>query len=649
MVSQNPFDLFRQECQTALANALNNALPEIKQPTITLNKTPNIEYGQLASSLCIELAKKLGQKPLALAQQLVGAVDKSGFVLSEKVAPAGAGYINFHVNFAKFSALTLESVKELGIEYGYVKTAGPKRIIVEHTSVNPLHPIHIGQARNPMLGDALARILQYRGHEVSRHYYIDDVGRQSSVVAYGYAKLGRPKPTEKADLFVGKIYTVTSCIVEINRLKKARELAIANNSFDDLAKANKEIDEWMSIAVELKEKYPVLFESLSAKISQDEDPEEEINRLNRAYESGEPNAKQLVREVSDLCLEGFRETMKRVGVTHDSWDWESDFVWSTQVNEVLEKLKATPFVHIEKGVLEFDAEKVVQDLGLKAKLGLSENNEVPPLTLGRADGTTLYTTRDIAYTLWKFKQAQKVINVIGMEQSLAQLQLKIALYAIGCSEYAKNLVHFAYNLVTLPGYKMSSRRGHYITFDDVLSEAVQRAYEEVSKRSPLLSEEEKRKIADFVGLGAVRYALVDVDPSKPVVFTWERVLNFETNSAPYVQYTHARACSILRKATRKPEKPAFALLTEKLERELILNLAGFPDTFIEATEYYKPNMLADYTNMLADKFNTFYNAYPVIKADSQELSDARIALTQAIKTVLHNALNLIGVVAPEKM
>ena len=182
-----------------------------------------------------------------------------------------------------------------------------------------------------------------------------------------------------------------------------------------------------------------------------------------------------------------------------------------------------------------------------------------------------------------------------------------------------------------------------------MTEAVQRAYEEVSKRSPLLSEEEKRKIADFVGLGAVRYALVDVDPGKPVVFTWERVLNFETNSAPYVQYTHARACSILRKAGREPENPGFELLTEKLERELILALAGFPDIFIEATEYLKPNMIADYINALADKFNTFYNAFPVIKADSVTLSDARIVLTQAIKTVMYNTLNLIGVVAPEKM
>ena len=648
MVSQNPFDQFRQECQTALANALNKAQPEEK-PKITLSKTPNIEYGQLASSLCFELAKKTGQKPFTLAQQLVDAIDKSNFELIEKVAPAGAGYINFHVDFSKFSKLTLESIKNLGSGYGFVKVDAPKKIIVEHTSVNPLHPIHIGQARNPMLGDALARLLQYRGHIVSRHYYIDDVGRQSSVVAYGYAKLGRPKPTEKSDLFVGKIYTVTSCIVEINRQKKARELAISDKSTVDLTKANKEIDEWMSIALELKEKYPVLFEALTAKIGEDENPEEEINRLNRAYEEGEPNAKQLIREVSDLCLEGFIETMKRVGVTYDSWDWESDFVWSTQVSDVLEKLKNSQYVHNEKGVLEFDAEKVVEALGLKSKLGLSQNNEVPPLTLGRADGTTLYTTRDIAYTLWKFKQAQKIINVIGVEQSLAQLQLKIALYAMGYEENAANLVHFAYNLVTLPGYKMSSRRGHYITFDEVLTEAAQRAYEEVSKRSPMLSEEEKRKIADFVGLGAVRYALVDVDSSKPVVFTWERVLNFETNSAPYVQYTHARACSILRKAAREPKNPAFELLTEKLEHELVLTLAGFPDIFIEATEYLKPNMIADYTNALADKFNTFYNAYPVIKADSQQLSDARIALTHAIKTVMQNALNLIGVVAPEKM
>jgi arginyl-tRNA synthetase len=649
MISENPLADLRRECETALAYALRKTLPEIKVETLSLSRPPDSEFGQLSSSLCFELAKKLNQQPIALAEHLVKLMGRSDFSLVEKVASAGGGYINFHVNFAKFSALTLASVKQLGFEYGFLRTEKPLKIIVEHTSVNPLHPIHIGQARNPMLGDALARILKSRGHTVFRHYYIDDVGRQSAVVAYGYAKLGKPQPDEKADHFVGKIYTITSCLVEINRLKKEVALAKAVSSFDEVAKFNKEIDEWVSIAAELEEKFPQLFEKLLRRIGEDENPEEEINKLNRAYEDGEPEATRLIREVSELCLSGFRETQERVEIFYDSWDWESDFVWGRQVAEVLQKLKVSTFVYTEGGVLEFDAEKAARVLNLKAKLGLREDHEVPPLTLVRADGTTLYTTRDVAYTLWKFNRAEKVVNVIGMEQSLAQLQLKIALYALGYGNSADNLVHFAYNLVTLPGYKMSSRRGRYIAFDDVLDEAVERAYEEVSKRSPHLTEEEKRKIANFVGIGAVRYALVDVDASKPVVFTWDRVLNFETNSAPYVQYTHARACSILRKAAREPEKPAFELLEERLEHELVLSLASFPDAFVEATEYLKPNLIADFTNALADKFNTFYNALPVIKAEPRELSDARMVLTDAIRIVLHNALNLVGIVAPERM
>ena len=638
--------MFREECETELAYALKKAFPDVKVDALSLNKPPKIDFGQLASSLCFELARTLKQKPFALAEQVVGAMRKSGFSLIEKVVAAG-GYVNFYADFPKFSDLTLSSVREMNSKYGFIKTGDPVKVIVEHTSVNPLHPIHIGQARNPMIGDALARILEYRGHEVSRHYYIDDVGRQSSVVAYGYAKLGEPEPDEKADCFVGKIYTITCCLVELNRLKRA--LVSGEKAAEDMAKINKELAEWMSIAAELEERFPELFAELLAKIGEDENPEEEINRLNRAYEDGEPEAKRLIRKVSELCIQGFKETQQRVEVRYDSWDWESDFVWNTQVSAVLQKLKKSPFIYAEGEVLEFDAEKVVSTLDLKAKLGLKEDYEVPPLTLVRADGTTLYTTRDVAYTLWKFDRADRVINVIGMEQSLAQLQLKIALHALGYGKFADNFVHFAYNLITLPGYKMSSRRGRYITFDEVLDEAVERAYEEVSKRSPQLTETEKREIANFVGIGAVRYTLVDVDPSKPVIFTWDRVLNFETNSAPYVQYTHARACSILRKAARKPDKADFGLLKEKLERELVLAVASFPDTFVEATEYLKPNLIADFANALADKFNTFYNALPVIKAESQELSDARIALTDAVRIVLHNALTLIGVVAPEKM
>ena len=649
MFSANPFNDFRFECQSVLQNALKKVFPEIKVERLTLEKPPSLEFGQLASSLCFELAKKIGEKPLVLAEQLIDALDKSSLSLVEKVVPAGGGYINFHVNFAKFSALTLESVRHGDTEYGFIKTDKPSKIIVEHTSVNPIHPIHIGQARNPMLGDAIARMLKSRGHTVYRHYYVDDVGRQTAVIAYGYKKLGKPKPKEKPDHFIGRIYTITSCLIEINRLKKELERAKAVSATEEIVKINKELDEWVSIAAELKEKFPELFENLLRKISEDENPEDMVNELNRAYEAGDERAKNLVREVSELCLEGFKETLSRVGVFYDSWDWESELVWSKQVEDVLNKLRKTPYIFALGSVLEFDAEKVAREFGLKRKLGLREDHEIPSLTLVRADGTTLYTTRDIAYTLWKFKKAEKVINVVGMEQTLAQLQLKIALYALGYGNLADNVVHFAYNLVTLPGYKMSSRRGRYITLDEVIDESIKRAYEEVSKRSPHLSEEEKKDIANFVGIGAVRYALVEVAPSKPVVFTWDRVLNFERNSAPYIQYSHARACSILRKAARKPENPAYELLKEKLEHEIVLALASFPDTFTEATEFLKPNVIADFANALADKFNTFYNALPVIKAEPKELSDARLALVDAVRIVLRNALNLIGVVAPERM
>jgi arginyl-tRNA synthetase len=649
MVSENPFAEFHLECKNGLVDALQKSFPEIEIARLPLSRPPSLEFGELASSICFQLSRRVGEPSLALAKQLVETLDKSKLSLIEDVAPAGEGYINFHVDYAGFSALTIESVRHFDTEYGFVKTDKPLEIIVEHTSANPLHPIHIGQARNPMLGDAVARLLKSRGHKVYRHYYVDDVGRQSAVLAYGYEKLGRPEPEGKPDSFFGRIYTATSCLVEINRLKKELEDAKAVSATEEIDKLNRELDDWVSVAAELEQKYPELFEVLLAEIGEDEDPEILINDLIKKYERGDKHGKQLIREVSELCLQGFKETLSRVEVFYDSWDWESELMWSSRVRETIDKLKRTRYVFPLGGVLEFDGDKVAEELGLKKKLGLRNHYEIPSLTLVRSDGTTLYPTRDIAYTLWKFEKAEKVINVIGMEQKLAQLQLKIALHALGHANYADNLVHFAYNLVSLPGYKMSSRTGRYITFDETVDEAEKRAYEEVSKRSPQLPEKQKQEIAEFVGIGAVRYALVEVDPSKPVVFTWDRVLNFETNSAPYIQYSHARGCSILRKAAKKPEKPAYNLLNERIEHELIMAMAGFPDLFIDSAELLKPNLIADFANSLADRFNTFYNALPVIKAKPRKLSDARLALVDAVRIVLRNALKLIGIVAPERM
>lgn len=649
MVFVNPYAKFRDECGSVLKETLGKMYPKVPISSLMFQTPPTREFGELASSISFELAKQVRKKPIEVANKIVEAIDLSKFSLIQSVKAAGEGYVNFYLDFAEFSSLTLDSVRTLDLEYGFVKTQSPKKIIVEHTSVNPIQPLHIGHARNPVLGDAVARILKAHGHTVFRHYYIDDVGRQSAIIAYGYKKLKEPKPEGKPDHFIGQVYAVTSCIMEIRRLKKEIERAKEHSLNEEALRFQRELDDWTSVAVDLEKRFPKLFNDLLDEINKDEEPESKVDDLIRRYESGEEKAKTLFRKVCQPCLEGFESTLGKVGITFDSWDWESDFIWSSDVQSILDKLRETPYVFQIGGVLEFDAEKVAQALKIKEMLGLREDYEIPSLTLVRADGTTLYTTRDIPYSVWKFQKADKVVNVIGMDQALSQLQLKLALYALGYTEHARNLIHFAYSLVNLPGYRMEARKGRYITLDEVIDEATNRAYEEVSKRSPQLTNGEKRHISNVVGIGALRYALVEVDPAKPVVFTWDRVLDFEKNSAPYIQYSHARACSILRKASKTPENPNYSLLNNPLEQDMILMLSRFPEVFLDAAENLKPNIIADFANALADKFNTFYNALPVIKAKPVELSDARLALVDAVRIVLRNALNLLGIEAPQRM
>jgi arginyl-tRNA synthetase len=435
--------------------------------------------------------------------------------------------------------------------------------------------------------------------------------------------------------------------MEVERLKKA--VKTAKTTDNDFLKLQKELDEWISISFEMEKRFPKLFGKLYEVISTDSDPELEVSKLIRGYEAGDQDAKQLLREVCILCLNGFKETLASLEISIDSWDWESDLIWNGNVDQVIEDLKKTPYVYEENGVLEFDAEKVAHDLNLKNSLGISKDHELSSLTLMRADGTSLYTTRDIAYHLSKFEKAERVVNVIGMEQTLPQLQLKLALSALGHEDYVTKITHFAYSLVRLPGYRMSSRRGRYITLDEVIEGAAKRAYNEVTKRSPQLSEKEKREISKFVGKGAVKFALIIVDPTKPVVFTWDRVLDFEKNSAPYIQYSHARACSILQKASRKPKNPDYSLLINSIEHDIILTLAQFPQIFLDSAENLRPNAIADYVNMLADKFNRFYTKLSVIKAKSVPLSDARLILVDSTRIVFRNALKLLGIEAPKRM
>ena len=646
---EDPFGKFRRECEVILNRALETLYTQTEK-SLMLEIPPKPEMGELASSLPFDLSKRLRVSPRSIAEGISNILDVSGSELVDSVVAGGSGYINFLANYSKLSRLTLESVIGLDEVYGYLQTTVPSKVIVEHTSVNPAGPIHIGSSRNSLLGDSIARLLKARGHNVSTHFYVNDVGRQIGVVVYGQNLLGEYKPKGKPDHWIGLLYAATSCIIAIRTLNsKIRLLREEPDSEIDLDKISKDLEDWKSAAKEIRSKEVRLYDKLSQKIDEDDDPEDSIGRIIRLYEAGDLKIKNLVRMVIDLCLEGFKDTYRRVGIFWDSWDWESDLVWSGAVSEVIKRLIESPYAIEVDGVPAVDVELVSQKMGLKKLYSISEGLEIPHLILQRSDRTTLYTTRDVAYSLWKFRHADRVINVIGSDQSLTQIQLKIVLSVLTSPEKAERLIHSPYGLVDLPGYKMSKRMGRYITFDEILDEALRRAYKEVKERSPHLSEEEKGHIAEAVGVGAVKYALLNVASTKNVVFTWDRVLNFETNSAPFVQYAHARACNILKRSDSDEIEAEYGLLEDPSEKSLIRMLAIFPEIFTNASESLQPNMIAGFANDLASKFNSFYAKLPVLKAESKGLKDARLTLVKSTRIVLRNSLNLLGIEPLERM
>jgi arginyl-tRNA synthetase len=356
-----------------------------------------------------------------------------------------------------------------------------------------------------------------------------------------------------------------------------------------------------------------------------------------------------VRTVAELSLQGIRKTLDQMQVAFDDWDWESDLVWSGEVGDSMKKLASTQFAVVDGLSLSLNVDKIAQLHGLDKALGFSEGYEVPPLTLVRSDGTTLYVARDIAYSLRKFRNADVVINVIGSEQKLAQLQLKLALYALGEKQVAENLIHYAYGIVELPGVKMSKRRARYISFDEIISQATTQAQEKISTREESLFKKERERISRIVGLAAVKYAMLATSSTKTITFTWDRVLSLERNSAPFINYAYTRTGGILTKAGRLQDEPDYGALTNPLERLLILEIGKFPAVFAESTENLRPEEVAGYANMIAEKFHEYYEKVNVIRSENPRLRSARLMLVRALRVVLANSMKVLGIELSEKM
>jgi arginyl-tRNA synthetase len=478
--------------------------------------------------------------------------------------------------------------------------------------------LHIGHGRNAVLGDTIARIFRALGAGVEVQNYIDDMGRQMAETLLAYSKLER-KPKAKFDHALGLMYA------EIHhRLKEEKKL------------------------------------------------DEEAGKILKELEKAEGPKAKAARRLAERCVAENLKTADRLGITYDLLVWESDLVREGLVEEALEALRAASRLVEGKGRRVGTQVLLLSDQGMDDKV------------LVRSDGTVVYTARDIAYQLWKFGKTKRklrfrlhskrlgkntyttsatgrrgfrfgnadlVVNIVGAEQRFPQRVVFTALKLLGCEREYANSHHLAYEHVRLPSERFSGRKGTWIGFtvDDVVEDAVARAYQVVKEHAPKASKAFWKRAAELVGVGAVRYSLLATSPEKQIVFRWEEALNFERNSAPAIQYSHARACSILRKAGGRGGGHPADVFRAPQERRLVKLLAKFPEVVREAGMRLQPHLLAQHTAEVALAFNTFYEACPVIDAESPELRAARLRLVNCTRVVLRNALDLMGIAAPERM
>jgi arginyl-tRNA synthetase len=370
----------------------------------------------------------------------------------------------------------------------------------------------------------------------------------------------------------------------------------------------------------------VLFQKAAA-----ENPklEEEAQAMLVKWEQGDPHVRALWEKMNEWVLRGHHETYTRCKISFEKEYYES---------QIYQEGKEIVLQHLD--VLEKDESGAV--------IAPLEQFNLPNKVLLRKDGTTIYMTQDIALTIKKMEEFKPDLQiwVVGNEQNLHFQQLFAVLELIGVKG-RESFFHLSYGMISLPSGRMKSREGTVVDADDMLDEMERLAAEEIKKRREDWSEERIREIAKTVAMGAIRFFMIKYDPVKDFVFDPASSLSFEGDTGPYLQYTHARICSIFGKADY-PDKADLSLLTAPEEQELLRQLALMPAAFRKAAEEYKPHSIATQLLEIARAFNSFYHACPVLNA-APELKDARLQLLEATRRVLDEGLDLLGITAPREM
>jgi len=611
-------------------------------------KPPREEYGDLGFPL-MRYLKRLGLEASAVLERVRGDLKASGVDWAS--LEFSGGFLNLKLDARRTAEKLLDLLRE-GWSPRPPRTPRPLRVVVEHTSANPIHPLHMGHARNGSLGDSLSRLLEARGHSVNRRFYINDAGLQAAYAVLGFKILGvdpleaSRKAGLKPDEFVGWVYATIATLVDA---EKARRGGASSGELEELASSLARLRE--------REPLPGLFDRLLNTVKEMEDPEEEVSRVVREVEFRVEPTASLARRVAEAALEGIRETLSRFGVEFDAWDWETDLLWEGRVARILEEARRSRYYTKHKGAEALDIPRIIRELVVsdpeaRGSIRPPRGFEVPPLILTRSDGTTLYTTRDIAYTLYKFEAtgADRAINVVGAEQRLPQLQLRLALLGLGYRREALNLIHYDYEMVNLPGRRMRSRRGILVTLDEVLDEAKARAVEEVRARNPEAPQAWVEEVAEKIAVGAVKFALLRASAPRPVTLDLDKMLDFKENSGPYLQYTYARAVGILSKHGPIDYRVADpAECGEPRRRSLMIEALRTSLVMAKAADDLAPENLAAHLLGLADRFNSWYQAESVIHDSNTGSRECKAALVELVKKSLEEGLWALGIPLTPRM
>lgn len=552
---------------------------------------------------CFALAKAMQKSPQDIAADLaqrvatvLTAIDGCSEVGSD------GGFCNFYVDAAWLAGQTMEAILNDPDSVGHHRASSS--LLIEHTSANPNGPFHVGRSRNAILGDTFVRMHRLAGDDVRAEYYVDDMGKQVGILAWSLANLDDDRVSE----------------------------ILAAEDMDEMPTHPHKEDHQ-------RVRY---YQAANLLKAVDPDVELGVTKLVQASEEADAEVLAIFESAYQPVLDGMLETLERLGIVFDSFTKESRFIVDGSVDVIMDRLSKSEL----HGTAENGAHYLeLEDRGVQGKS--------TKFFYQRGDGSSLYATRDIAYHEWKWTEAQRLVNILGEDHRLQSKQVGIALDELDI----RNPEVVFYAFTKLPDGKMSTRRGNVVYMDNLLDEACARATAIVKEMRDDLDSEELAKIGEAVGLSAVRYNIIRVSPEKGINFRWEDALSFDSDSAPFIMYSHARACSISRKLTTQGHDVESLVANEVASGDwetlsdsastLVKRIATFSEALDASIINQRPNLFCSYLLSLATEYNRFYRDNHVLVEG--EVNSQNLALSEAARILISAGCSGLGIIPIESM